>query len=64
MAYLPWLVVFLVTLLFVDWLARERGRSRHRWAVASITVGPLAIPLVYPVQAACAVRKMTGAKRP
>jgi hypothetical protein len=46
MAYLPWLVVFLVTLLFVDWLVRERGWNRHRWAVAAITVGPLAIPLV------------------
>jgi hypothetical protein len=62
--YLLSFAVFLASLFIVDYLARERGWNRRRWAVASVIVGPLAIPLIYLVQAASAVRKMINAPRP
>jgi hypothetical protein len=49
--------------LIVDYLARERGWNRFRWAVASVTLGPLAIPLIYLADAAYAVRKMMSARK-
>lgn len=55
MDYLMFLAVLLASLLVVDYLAHERGWNRSRWAVASLSVGPLAIPLIYLVQAAYAV---------
>jgi hypothetical protein len=60
------LVLFSVTILasmfIVDYLARERGWNRSRWMVAAASIGPLAIPLVYMKDAACALRKMINAK--
>ena len=47
MGYLLLFVVFLGSVFIVDYLARERGWNRHRWTVAAVIVGPLAIPLVY-----------------
>ena len=64
MGYILFLVTVLASLFIVDYLARERGWSRHRWRVAAATLGPLAIPLVYLVDGACAVRKMISAPRP
>jgi hypothetical protein len=58
MGYLLFFATFLGSLFVADYLARERGWNRHRWRVAAATIGPLAIPLLYLVQAAYAVRKM------
>jgi hypothetical protein len=58
MGYVLVFVTILASLFVVDYLARERGWSRHRWRVAAATIGPLAIPLVYLMDAARAVRKM------
>jgi hypothetical protein len=64
MGYVLVFVTILASLFIVDALARERGWNRHRWRVAAATIGPLAIPLVYLVDAAGAVRKMMNAPRP
>jgi hypothetical protein len=64
MGYLLFLVTVIGSLFIVDYLVRERGWNRSRWAVAAVSIGPLAIPLVYLVDAACAVRKMINAPRP
>ena len=58
MGYVLVFVTIVASLFIVDYLARERGRNRHRWRVAAATIGPLAIPLVYLADAARAVRKM------
>jgi hypothetical protein len=58
MAYVLIFVTILASLFIVDTLARERGWNRHRWRVAAVTIGPLAIPLVYLLDAASALRKM------
>ena len=58
MGYVLVFVAILASLFVVDTLARERGWNRHRWRVAAATLGPLAIPLVYLMDAAGAVRKM------
>jgi hypothetical protein len=63
MGYILFSVMILASLFIVDYLARERGWNRHRWRVAAASLGPLAIPLVYLVDAACAVRKMISALR-
>jgi hypothetical protein len=64
MGYLLFLAIVVGSLFVVDYLAHERGWNRSRWAVASVILGPLAIPLIYLVDAACAVGKMIHAKRP
>ena len=64
MGYVLFFAIVLGSLFIVDYLARERGWNRFRWAVASVTLGPLAIPLIYLVQAASAVRKIIAAPRP
>jgi hypothetical protein len=64
MGYLLFFAIVLGSLFIVDYLARERGWNCSRWAVASVTLGPLAIPLIYLVDAAYAVRKMMSAPRP
>jgi hypothetical protein len=64
MGYILFFVVCLASLFIVDYLARERGWNRSRWTLAAVVLGPLAIPLVYLVDAAFAVRKMIPAKRP
>jgi hypothetical protein len=47
MGYVLFFAIVLGSLFIVDYLARERGWNRFRWAVASVTLGPLAIPLIY-----------------
>ena len=64
MGYLLFFVVMVASLFIVDYLARERGWNRSRWVLAAAVLGPLAIPLIYLMDAACAVRKMIGATRP
>jgi len=64
MRYILFFVTVLASLFIVDYLARERGWNRSRWTLAVVVLGPLAIPLVYLVDAAYAVRKMMVAKRP
>jgi hypothetical protein len=63
MGYILFAVTILASMFIVDYLARERGWNRHRWRVAAASVGPLAIPVVYLVDAACAVSKMIHAPR-
>jgi hypothetical protein len=58
MGYLLFSVTVFASLLIVDYLARKRGWNRGRWQVAAVSLGPLAIPLVYLVDAASALRKM------
>jgi hypothetical protein len=64
MGYVLFFVTVLASLFIVDYLARERGWNRSRWMLATVVLGPLAIPLVYLMDAAYAVRKMIPAKRP
>lgn len=54
--------VFLGSVFLVDYLAHERGWKRSRWTVAAVVLGPLAIPLIYTVDAAQAVRKLISSK--
>lgn len=63
MGYVVFFIVILGSLVIVDYLARERGWNRSRWAVASVTIGPLAIPLIYLLDAAYALRKMMSAPK-
>jgi hypothetical protein len=63
MGYVLALAVFVGSMFVADYLAHERGWSRHRWRMAAATIGPLAIPLIYLVQAAYAIRKMFNATR-
>lgn len=58
MGYFVLSVVVFASLLIVDYLARKRGWDRGRWGMAALGLGPLAIPLVYLVDAASALRKM------
>ncbi len=64
MEYILLFAVALASLFIVDYLAHERGWNRSRWTLAAVVLGPLAIPLVYLVDAAYAVRKMIPSKRP
>jgi hypothetical protein len=64
MGYILFFVTVLASLFIVDYLARERGWNRHRWRVAAATIGPLAIPLLYLVQGASALKKTITAPRP
>ena len=63
MGYVLTFAVFLASLFIVDYLAMQRGWNRRRWAAASVIIGPLAIPLIYLVQAAYAVRNTIHAPR-
>jgi hypothetical protein len=63
MGYVLFFVTVLASLFIVDYLARERGWNRSRWTLAVVVLGPLAIPLVYVVDAAYALRKMMTAPR-
>ena len=63
MGYVLFFVTVLASLSIVDYLARERGWNRSRWMLATVVLGPLAIPLVYLMDAAYAVRKMIPDKR-
>jgi hypothetical protein len=64
MEYILLFATIVASMFIVDYLARERGWNRHRWRVAAATVGPLAIPLLYLVDAASALRKMMNVPRP
>jgi hypothetical protein len=64
MGYVVFFVTVLASLFIVDYLARERGWNRSRWTSAAVVLGPLAIPLIYVVDAACAVRKMIKTPTP
>ena len=64
MGYILFFIVVLASLFIVDYLARERGWNRSRWMLAAVVLGPLAIPLIYLADAACAVMKMINAPRP
>jgi hypothetical protein len=61
--YIVSFAALLASLFIVDYLARQRGWNRSRWTLAAAVLGPLAIPLIYVVDAACAVRKMISAPR-
>jgi hypothetical protein len=63
MGYVLFFAIVLGSLFIVDYLVRERGWNRSRWAVASVTIGPLAIALIYLVDAAYAFRKMMSAPK-
>ncbi|MBR0789898.1 hypothetical protein JQ631_12505 [Bradyrhizobium manausense] len=58
MGYLLYGVTIFASVLIVDYLARRRGWSRDRWGMAALTLGPLAVPLIYLVDAAKALRNM------
>ena len=64
MGYVLFFAMVLASLFIVDYLARERGWNRSRWTLAVLILGPLAIPLIYLVDAANALRKMVMAPRP
>jgi hypothetical protein len=64
MGYVLFFVTVLASLFIVDYLARERGWNRSRWMLAAVVLGPLAIPLVYLMDAAYAVTKTIPDKRP
>ena len=64
MGYVLFFAMVLASLFIVDYLACERGWNRSRWTLAVVILGPLAIPLVYVVDAAHALRKMMTAPRP
>jgi hypothetical protein len=63
MGYVLFFATVMASLFIVDYLARERGWNRSRWTLAAVVLGPLAIPLVYVLDAAYAVRKMMTAPR-
>jgi hypothetical protein len=64
MGYVLFFVTVLASLFIVDYLARVRGWNRSRWTLAVVILGPLAIPLIYVVDAAYAVRKMISTRTP
>lgn len=47
MGYILFFIVVLASLFIVDYLARERGWNRSGWILATVVLGPLAIPLIY-----------------
>jgi hypothetical protein len=57
------IVTFLASMVIVGYLAYERGWRQSRWVLTASAIGPLAIPLLYLVQAASALRKMMNAPR-
>jgi len=60
---IPLLVLFLASMAFVYFLARERGRRPSRWVAAASIVGPFAIPMLYLAEAGVALRKMISSPR-
>jgi hypothetical protein len=61
--YIVFFVTVLASLFIVDYLARQRSWNRSRWTLVTVVLGPLAIPLIYVGDAACAVRKMISAPK-
>jgi hypothetical protein len=60
-SYVLGFVTVLASMLIVGYLAYERGWSRSRWVLTASAIGPFAIPLLYLVEAASALRKMMKA---
>jgi hypothetical protein len=58
------LVVAVASMLAIGYMAYERGRSQTRWVWIAAFIGPLAIPLLYFVDAVAAVRRRVSAARP
>ncbi len=56
-------VTFLASMLVVGYLAHERGWRQSRWVWIAAAIGPLAIALLYLVDAASALRKKMRARR-
>lgn len=54
---------FLASMLVVGYLAHERGWRQSRWVWIAFFIGPLAIPLLYLVDAASALRRAMKASR-
>ena len=63
-SYILFFVTALASLFIVDYLARERGWNRSRWMIATVVTGPLAIPLVYLVDAFYAIRRKVNTPKP
>jgi hypothetical protein len=63
MGYILFLTIVIGSLFFVDHLAQKRGWNRSRRAVAAVTLGPLAVPLIYLADAACAIGRTINAPR-
>jgi len=57
-------VTVLASMVIVGYLAYERGWRQSRWVLTASAIGPLAIPLLYLVQAASALRKVMSPPRP
>jgi hypothetical protein len=58
---IPFLVLFVASMVFAGLLAQERGRSPWRWVLIASVIGPLAIPALYLVVAASALSKRINA---
>ncbi len=57
------LVTFVASMPLAGYLAYERGRSQRRWIYIAAIIGPLAIPMLYLVAAASALRKTINTPR-
>jgi formate hydrogenlyase subunit 3/multisubunit Na+/H+ antiporter MnhD subunit len=60
---IPLLILVVASMVFVYFLARERGRRPSRWVAAASIVGPFAISALYLAEAGSALRKMMSARR-
>lgn len=56
-------VTFVASMFVVGYLAHERGFNQKRWLWTAAIIGPFAIPMIYLVQAAAALKKMRSAPR-
>ena len=61
---LLWVTASAAAMFIVGYLAHERGFNQRRWLLLAAIIGPLAIPMIYLVDAAFALRKMISAPRP
>ena len=60
---IPVFATFLASMLVVGYLAYERGWRQSRWVWIAFFIGPLAIPLLYLVDAASALRRIMNTPR-
>jgi hypothetical protein len=60
---IPFLVLFVASMVFAGLLAQERGRRPWRWVLLASVIGPLAIPALYLVVATSALSKRINAQR-
>jgi len=61
---IPFLVLFVGSMVVAGLLAKERGRRPWPWVLVASVIGPLAIPVLYLVVATAAFRDMIHARRP